>query len=257
VLKAVGDGTHVSVVTDLSISGKVAQFGRGVLAEVSAKLLDQFVHNLESTVLADQPASESGGGGGSGAGTTSLAEARTSRRAASRSTGDGESGKAGEPGKAAEPGKAGKVEESASSGKAAPSGKGADSGKTGKGGVASELGTAGEAGPAGKPSRAGKADSTSVVDAPSGGSRNGRDDASDEEPETSHASHQHDEHPNDGEDDDVSSNGATVRKLEPRPVEPVDLIEFAGPSLMRRLLPAALAAVGLAALAMVVRRLLK
>jgi carbon monoxide dehydrogenase subunit G len=44
-------GTKVSVVTDLSITGKVAQFGRGVLADVSTKLLDQFVTNLEASVL--------------------------------------------------------------------------------------------------------------------------------------------------------------------------------------------------------------
>ncbi len=48
-----GDGTAVSVVTDLMITGRVAQFGRGVLADVSAKLLAQFVENLETTVLAD------------------------------------------------------------------------------------------------------------------------------------------------------------------------------------------------------------
>jgi uncharacterized protein len=42
-----GDGTTVSVVTDLMITGRVAQFGRGVLADVSAKLLDQFVACLE------------------------------------------------------------------------------------------------------------------------------------------------------------------------------------------------------------------
>jgi len=49
-----GEGTSVVVATDLTISGKVAQFGRGVLADVSAKLLDQFVANLESTVLAKE-----------------------------------------------------------------------------------------------------------------------------------------------------------------------------------------------------------
>ena len=49
-----GDATHVSLVTDLTITGKVAQFGRGVLADVSAKLLDQFVANLEVTVLAEE-----------------------------------------------------------------------------------------------------------------------------------------------------------------------------------------------------------
>lgn len=47
-----GDGTTVTVVTDLTITGRVAQFGRGVLADVSGKLLGQFVECLESTVLA-------------------------------------------------------------------------------------------------------------------------------------------------------------------------------------------------------------
>ncbi len=47
-----GGGTRVDVVTDLSITGKVAQFGRGVLDDVSAKLLKQFVENLERDVLA-------------------------------------------------------------------------------------------------------------------------------------------------------------------------------------------------------------
>jgi carbon monoxide dehydrogenase subunit G len=50
-LTADGDGTKVSVVTDLTVTGKVAQFGRGVMADVSAKLLNQFVASLESTVL--------------------------------------------------------------------------------------------------------------------------------------------------------------------------------------------------------------
>ena len=50
------DGTAVSVVTDLQITGRVAQFGRGVLADVSAKLLDQFVECLETTVLVDPAA---------------------------------------------------------------------------------------------------------------------------------------------------------------------------------------------------------
>ena len=49
------DGTAVSVVTDLQITGRVAQFGRGVLADVSAKLLGQFVECLEKTVLIDAP----------------------------------------------------------------------------------------------------------------------------------------------------------------------------------------------------------
>jgi carbon monoxide dehydrogenase subunit G len=46
-----GAGTKVDVVTDLSITGKVAQFGRGVLSDVSSKLMGQFVENLERDVL--------------------------------------------------------------------------------------------------------------------------------------------------------------------------------------------------------------
>ena len=36
-----GDGTEVEVVTDLAITGKPAQFGRGVMQDVSDKLLGQ------------------------------------------------------------------------------------------------------------------------------------------------------------------------------------------------------------------------
>ncbi|TVT25359.1 SRPBCC family protein [Amycolatopsis acidiphila] len=42
-----GDGTKVDVRTDLALSGRVAQFGRGVIADVSNKLLGQFVRRLE------------------------------------------------------------------------------------------------------------------------------------------------------------------------------------------------------------------
>ena len=56
-LEASGSGTHVTVTTDLTVTGKVAQFGRGVLADVSAKILTQFVDNLEQTVLIDVDAS--------------------------------------------------------------------------------------------------------------------------------------------------------------------------------------------------------
>jgi carbon monoxide dehydrogenase subunit G len=51
-----GDGTRVKVVTDLTVTGKVAQFGRGVMADVSAKLMDQFVSALEQDVLSGKAA---------------------------------------------------------------------------------------------------------------------------------------------------------------------------------------------------------
>jgi carbon monoxide dehydrogenase subunit G len=50
--------TKVTVTTDLTITGKVAQFGRGALADVSTKLLGQFVTDLEKTVL--QPGGPTG-----------------------------------------------------------------------------------------------------------------------------------------------------------------------------------------------------
>jgi carbon monoxide dehydrogenase subunit G len=49
--------TRCTVNTDLTITGKIAQFGRGALADVSDKWLKQFVVNLESTVLAQEVAS--------------------------------------------------------------------------------------------------------------------------------------------------------------------------------------------------------
>jgi hypothetical protein len=50
-----GAGTLVTVQTDLTVTGKVAQFGRGVLADVSAKLINQFVQSLEADVLSGGP----------------------------------------------------------------------------------------------------------------------------------------------------------------------------------------------------------
>ena len=49
-LNAEGDATNVNVTTDLAITGKVASFGRGVLADVSTKLLGQFVESLEELI---------------------------------------------------------------------------------------------------------------------------------------------------------------------------------------------------------------
>jgi carbon monoxide dehydrogenase subunit G len=61
-----GTGTKVEIVTDLAVTGKPAQFGRGVMQDVSDKLLGQFVACLEqkSAPAADplvEPASEASG----------------------------------------------------------------------------------------------------------------------------------------------------------------------------------------------------
>lgn len=70
-LKDEGDATHVVITTDLAISGKAAQFGRGVLADVSGNLIGQFARTLESELL-----------GGSAAAATSAPTAETAAVAA-------------------------------------------------------------------------------------------------------------------------------------------------------------------------------
>jgi uncharacterized protein len=50
-----GDSTDVEVDTDLAITGKPAQFGRGVLADVSSKLVDQFAACLSEEIRAGTP----------------------------------------------------------------------------------------------------------------------------------------------------------------------------------------------------------
>lgn len=51
--------TRVVVTTDLHITGKVAQFGRGIIGDVSKKLMAQFAGNL-NTMLDEQPADANG-----------------------------------------------------------------------------------------------------------------------------------------------------------------------------------------------------
>ncbi len=59
-LEPTEEGTLVTVVTDLKITGKVAQFGRGVMADISKKLMGQFADNLSELVLAEGGDSPSG-----------------------------------------------------------------------------------------------------------------------------------------------------------------------------------------------------
>ncbi|MDP4502294.1 SRPBCC family protein [Nonomuraea turcica] len=49
-------GTKVSLDTDLMIRGRVAQFGRGVIADVSRRLIDEFATNLETLLTHPEPA---------------------------------------------------------------------------------------------------------------------------------------------------------------------------------------------------------
>src|SRR5215472_17792 len=50
-----GDSTHVKVHTNLNVTGKPAQFGRGVMNEVGGKLIGIFADNL-AAMIASMPA---------------------------------------------------------------------------------------------------------------------------------------------------------------------------------------------------------
>jgi carbon monoxide dehydrogenase subunit G len=81
-----GDETRVDVVTDLSITGKPAQFGRSMISDVSAKLLGQFAECLAGKLgesqavvvgddaVADPPPTEAGVGPAAAPVTTAVEE---------------------------------------------------------------------------------------------------------------------------------------------------------------------------------------
>jgi uncharacterized protein len=55
-MKAEGEGTRVTVSTDLSITGKPAQFGRGVMVDVGGRILGQFADCLSRKLAqGDEP----------------------------------------------------------------------------------------------------------------------------------------------------------------------------------------------------------
>ncbi len=68
--------TKVDVTTDLTVTGKVAQFGRGVMADISGKLMGQFADNLETLL------EEDGVDGSAGADSASAAPAAAATGAA-------------------------------------------------------------------------------------------------------------------------------------------------------------------------------
>jgi carbon monoxide dehydrogenase subunit G len=61
-----GDTTDVEVDTDLNVTGKPAQFGRGVLADVSGKLVDQFAACLSDEIRHGTPTAEAPDASGDG-----------------------------------------------------------------------------------------------------------------------------------------------------------------------------------------------
>ena len=60
---ASGSGTEVTMHTTMNVTGRPAQFGRGVMVEVGGKLVEQFAANLAKLI-----AGETGSGGDAGSG---------------------------------------------------------------------------------------------------------------------------------------------------------------------------------------------
>jgi uncharacterized protein len=78
---ASGSGTEVTMHTTMNVTGRPAQFGRGVMVEVGGKLVEQFAANLAKLIAGD-----TGSGGDPGSGdTASSARAGTSEAAAGSS----------------------------------------------------------------------------------------------------------------------------------------------------------------------------
>src|SRR3712207_625599 len=83
-LKAEGDTTRVDVLTDLNITGRPAQFGRGVMTDVGNKLLGQFADKLAAQLGA-------GDAGATAAATPAPAQKATpAKKAAARAAGAAE-----------------------------------------------------------------------------------------------------------------------------------------------------------------------
>jgi uncharacterized protein len=68
-----GDGTTASMHTTMNVTGRPAQFGRGVMVEVGSKLVEQFAQNLRQLIAEDGAA-----GGNAAATATDEADGGTS-----------------------------------------------------------------------------------------------------------------------------------------------------------------------------------
>jgi uncharacterized protein len=80
-----GDGTQVTMHTTMNVTGRPAQFGRGVIVEIAGKLVDQFAENLAQMIAGDTAPGPDGGDGAapatSGASVDDAAEPGTSQAA--------------------------------------------------------------------------------------------------------------------------------------------------------------------------------
>jgi carbon monoxide dehydrogenase subunit G len=66
---ASGSGTDVTMHTSMNVTGRPAQFGRGVMVEVGSKLVEQFAANLAKLIGGDAGSGDAGSGTAAGAST--------------------------------------------------------------------------------------------------------------------------------------------------------------------------------------------
>ena len=57
-----GEATKATMHTTMNVTGRPAQFGRGVMVEVGSKLVEQFAQNLRQLITGDGAAGENGSG---------------------------------------------------------------------------------------------------------------------------------------------------------------------------------------------------
>ncbi len=79
---ASGSGTEVTMHTTMNVTGRPAQFGRGVMVEVGGKLVQQFAANLANLIAGD-----TGSGGDAGSGDAGTAGAGSSAPAVTSDAG--------------------------------------------------------------------------------------------------------------------------------------------------------------------------
>jgi uncharacterized protein len=93
--EASGTGTEVTMHTTMNVTGRPAQFGRGVMVEVGGKLVEQFAANLAKLIAGDTGSAVSGGdagGGDAGGGDAGGGDAGSSAPAGTSDAGTSDAG---------------------------------------------------------------------------------------------------------------------------------------------------------------------
>jgi carbon monoxide dehydrogenase subunit G len=76
-----GQATKATMHTTMNVTGRPAQFGRGVMVEVGSKLVDQFARNLSELISSEGAAPSDGAADAAAAGDSAAAEAASAGQA--------------------------------------------------------------------------------------------------------------------------------------------------------------------------------